>query len=500
MTVSAVTLTPGAAAPGVGASAEATAVARAADPRFADWMRRASAAGGCTRPVRLQPVGQGPPGLRRRPGPRLPIVDTATGEVLPPAAAVGDGPAGPDAEVYTACGNRRASVCSACAEIYRGDAYRLVLAGLRGGLGVPDSVARHPAVFVTLTAPSFGLVHSQRPHERTGRPRRCRPRRHPQPCPHGMDLRCPATHQDGDPELGLPLCPDCYDYDRHAVWNAWASELWRRTTITLHRIVHQVGRVHGGPLRLSYGKVAEYQRRGVVHFHALIRLDGLDPTDPERVVPPPAWANVFLLAYAIRQAVERVCYTTPAHPARPAGWRLAWGDPDKGLHIRPVRIGSREEITDTKVSGYIAKYATKGTEVTGHTSTRLTSTTITHYATATHPGRLVAACWRIGGGSAGPEYWRLRRWAHMLGHGGHFFTKSRRYTATFRHLRTQRVLWQRRHDDLADQHDQDTATVVVAWSYAGIGWRSTGDALLARTAAALARERRRIGREETVCA
>ena len=39
---------------------------------------------------------------------------------------------------------------------------------------------------------------------------------------------------------------------------------------------------------MSYGKVAEYQRRGVVHFHALIRLDQIDPTDPEAVQRPPS--------------------------------------------------------------------------------------------------------------------------------------------------------------------------------------------------------------------
>ena len=40
-------------------------------------------------------------------------------------------------------------------------------------------------------------------------------------------------------------------------------------------------------LRVSYGKVAEYQARGVVHFHALLRLDLVDPTDPDLVLPPP---------------------------------------------------------------------------------------------------------------------------------------------------------------------------------------------------------------------
>jgi len=51
----------------------------------------------------------------------------------------------PDHALYTACGNRRATVCPSCAEIYRADTYQLVIAGLRGGKGVPESVARHPS-------------------------------------------------------------------------------------------------------------------------------------------------------------------------------------------------------------------------------------------------------------------------------------------------------------------------------------------------------------------
>ena len=39
---------------------------------------------------------------------------------------------------------------------------------------------------------------------------------------------------------------------------------------------------------------------------------------------------------------------------------------------------------------------------------------------------------------------------------------------------------------------------MTSWAFVGIGWRTTGDALLAQTSAALARERRRIAREELI--
>jgi hypothetical protein len=46
------------------------------------------------------------------------------------------------------------------------------------------------------------------------------------------------------------------------------------------------------PVRLSHGKAAEFQSRGAVHFHALVRLDGVDPTtwppsSPHRPGSPP---------------------------------------------------------------------------------------------------------------------------------------------------------------------------------------------------------------------
>ena len=77
----------------------------------------------------------------------------------------------PDGVIYVPCGDRRASVCAWCAETYRADTYQLIRAGLVGGKGVPDSVASHPAVFATLTAPSFGPVHVRVVNSRNGKVR-----------------------------------------------------------------------------------------------------------------------------------------------------------------------------------------------------------------------------------------------------------------------------------------------------------------------------------------
>jgi hypothetical protein len=92
----------------------------------------------------------------------------------------------------------------------------------------------------------------------------------------------------------------------------------------------------------------------------------------------------------------------------------------------------------------------------------------------------------------------------MLGFGGHFSTKSRRYSTTLGALRRARATYARRRrgDTLAldasnPADDDDQAVIIVAsWSYLGCGYQSTGEAWLAASAAARAREARRIAKEE----
>ena len=40
----------------------------------------------------------------------------------------------PDGVIYKPCGNRRASVCPSCSQLYKRDAYQIVRAGLVGGI------------------------------------------------------------------------------------------------------------------------------------------------------------------------------------------------------------------------------------------------------------------------------------------------------------------------------------------------------------------------------
>ena len=203
---------------------------------------------------------------------------------------------------------------------------------------------------------------------------------------------------------------------------------------------------------------------------------------------------------ATRHAAAIITCQTPPHPARPAGWLIGWG-PE--LDVRVITLAATGSITDLMVASYLSKYSTKGTEVTGHASKRLTRAIISLHAKAdgTHAERLIHACWKLG---AHPDYTSLQRWAHMLGFGGHFLTKGRYYSVTFTALRAARIFYRRTQDTgpeheairTADHADTETTLIVGNLSYAGTGWKTTGDALLASTAADQARKRREAGRDE----
>ncbi len=143
---------------------------------------------------------------------------------------------------------------------------------------------------------------------------------------------------------------------------------------------------------------------------------------------------------AVRAAFVKTGHTSAPHPANDGqGWRIAWGDPDKGLDIQHVNAPGGE-VNLNQVTGYIAKYVTKGTEVTGLDLRRVDDLIVEHLDLGTHTGRLIRACWDLGDHA---DCWRLRRYAHQYGYGGHITTKSRRFSVTLGFLREQRTIWRR---------------------------------------------------------
>jgi len=530
---------------------------------FAGQVRRV---GGCEQPIRL--TG------------RKDLLDTTTGEVTEVWSSAGL----PDGTVLVACGNRRATRCQPCSRLYQGDAYHLIVAGLRGGKTTPATVATHPALFATLTAPSFGPVHS-RALDRHGNPRPCQPPTAADGvCGHGRRSGCPVRHQPGDPLLGQPICADCFDYEAAVLFNAHVSELWRRTRIDIYRqlakLLHRTERAVKAEVRVEYVKVAEYQRRGLLHYHAAIRLDSA----ADRADTPPGEYTVDLLAAAIRAAVAHVQAPYPkglvsaaakssdapgtllAEPTqgtlplgvsapanggvpcgRIAGTRAApdqRGRQDRHDHsqhddsdqhhihtstsrrqrtgpardaspsqaprrrlptldltdrpaLRAARWGAQlhlDPITpDTpapqapaevvaplsrrQVAGYLAKYATKHTETLGGLDRRIRPSDLHHLTVNPHVWRLVATTLLLA--SRIPVLAGLTRWAHQLGYGGHWLTKSRRWSTTFTALRQARADWQaeRAPDPAHTQQggEGEGVEVVATWTYVASGYRLPAD-------------------------
>ena len=165
------------------------------------------------------------------------------------------------------------------------------------------------------------------------------------------------------PRLGEPLCARCYQTGAQVLWNALAGRLWSRTTIYLHRALARLAGVTEAELRgampISFAKVAEYQKRGAVRFHAIIRLDAAtDSGCPAGVAPPPTGFTAELLERAVRQAAATVAVPCPAADADQAVTLVArWGEQlDVHHDHRGRRAGScRAE----QVAGYVAKYATR---------------------------------------------------------------------------------------------------------------------------------------------
>ncbi|OYV64244.1 MAG: hypothetical protein B7X07_06930 [Actinobacteria bacterium 21-64-8] len=432
-------------------------LARASDPAaLANLQGQGEQCDWCAHPIRL--IGNSV------------SVDTATGVVLRSYSTNDE----PDGVLLKACGTRRATRCPSCAALYASDARMLVRSGLSGGKGVPESVSTHPMVFATFTAPSFGAVHSARGG------RACHASKGPRTCRHGTSTSCLLRHRDNDPVLGHPICPDCYDYEQSVLWNATCPELWRRTTIYVRRELARLCDMNVKELdqsvRLSFAKVAEFQRRGVVHLHAILRVD---PRDDDSDVPH--FIDAQTLTSAIRTAASKVSAPLPVGFSGTSLGSARWG---RQLDVRVINArevdgdassSSESRRSSRAVANYVAKYATKSTDDLGALDRRLTSLDdLDARNVSAHLARLVTTAWRLGALS---HLTRLRTWAHSLGFGGHWLTKSRRYSVTFKFLRAERQAWQvqRQHGTAPSEQSIN----VGVWKWIGTGWRTLGDAWLA---------------------
>jgi hypothetical protein len=434
---------------------------------------------GCAQPIRL--VGST---VRYR---------AATGEIIDRYSSGQE----LDGITYVRCGNRRVSRCESCSREYKGDAWHLLSAGLTGGKGAVEAVRLHPTIFGTLTPPSFGPVHGRR----QGAP--CRARRDRPVCPHGRPLYCLHRHREGDRHLGEPLCADCYDYVGHVLWQWHAPELWRRFKIALDRVVARragLSRCEFPKLvKVAHAKVVEFQARGLIHVHAVIRLDG--PAGPSS--SPGIDLDALALGDAIRAAAAAVRLEVRPGAHEPVA--LRWGDQ---IDTRPIAPGAGRDdqagdVHPDMVAAYLAKYLTKSTEdfgLDGHG--KVNSADDARYLGASpHAVRIIETAEQLAS-TGGEDYEQLADRYGTLGYRGHVLTKTRRYSTTFGALRQARSEWRQRGGRPApetdvqarelDGHDpagHETDVIIERnWRFVGVGFFDIDTAARALASAALARE------------
>ena len=176
-----------------------------------------------------------------------------------------------------------------------------------------------------------------------------------------------------------------------------------------------------------------------------------------------------------------------SHPRGAARW---------GEQIDIQVLDDSCEDTTKRVSGYVAKYATKSSDGAGVLDSRIRSAEdLARRHLPAHLRAMAEVAWALGG-EAAVESLHLRRHAHGLGYGGHFLSKSRHYSTTLGALKAARAAWReamRRGGDAGETADRSLERRLRA---VGVGWTSRGEELWAGCQQRQRREERRLGNEE----
>lgn len=349
----------------------------------------------CQRPVRMMKHG----------------CDGATGEVSDSGEPV-----------WLRCNTREISKCPPCAALYRGDTRAIIFEGLRTAIDAGEQL-----IFLTLTAPSFGRTHRVPP---TPSPRLTRRQRSAWERRYGRRCPCGRTHSPGDARwIGAPLDDESYGHSEQVIWNAEAGRLWSRTADELTRVL-------GLESRLPYIAVAEWQARGAIHLHVVLRIPaecdvgiGVDAAHAEH-------------ARLIERTVRGVAtYTGPFR----TGERVTWGE-----QVVAEPVGTERKAYRT--AGYVAKLVGYAVKDLGwqHDSG-------SNNALGMHHFRLTAAAGRMACPSH-PERGRCRSLRHrQWGWRGHIVRRSRTWSSlTMGECRRRRAEFGR----LLRDDDQDDSVVV----------------------------------------
>lgn len=306
------------------------------------------------------------------------------------------------------CGSRSFLTCPKCARVYRRDWQAILADGVR-----ESKPGRSTFVLLTLTAPSFGKVH-----------------RVPKPGETTKWCACGRRHSESERVLrGVPVDARTYDYAGQVRFNRDVSELWRYTQIALRRAL---------PDRFEMAAVREWQVRGVLHFHVLLRIEQLSVSRSSLVELLEDTCAGLVASSSVDDSVVR------------------WGKQvdARVLGIEPGQV--RRAISYLgKVLGYVAKDL--GAEAVSNRS----PSAVAHADALNRAARDEMECTRnCQGANCGHRRHR------SMGAGSHAVSRSKAWTVLRRKtLKEQRRLWARAHG-LKDNREKECVIVSMTFQEA----------------------------------
>lgn len=141
--------------------------------------------------------------------------------------------------LYARCWSYDYSTCPSCAGLQTLYTKKLIGAGLEA--------PGYKFYLMTLTAPSFGKTHTV-PHSPSDAVKRC---------------ACGMVHEYGSSVAGVPLSLKSYRFRDQVEWNNFSTELFRKSIQGLNEVLPG----------FAWTAVREFQKRGAVHLHVLVRVD-----------------------------------------------------------------------------------------------------------------------------------------------------------------------------------------------------------------------------------
>lgn len=245
-------------------------------------------------------------------------------------------------EFYVRCWSRDYATCKSCANLNATYTKKLIGSGM-------DEVEGYKYFLMTLTAPSFGRTHA---------------------VPHGPDddltqCKCGEIHEWGSAVSGVPLRLSHYRYKDAVEWNHNVTELFRRSMDNLNKLFGE----------FEWSAVREYQNRGAIHLHVLVRV-------PEQIDT--------MLAYSALSRTNSYTYK-----------KYAWG---KRVDVRVIQTGDNEATVR-----YLSKVVMYATKTLGKSADFLSDEQREFF------GKLDAASIRLG---------YSHKAVKGFGYAGHTFSKS----------------------------------------------------------------------------